>query len=321
MKVGILGAGGMGNVHARHLSRLPGVEVLVFDTDADKAKALAARWGCQAVESTDSIFDKADAIDVCLPTHLHYDLGMTAIETGKAVFIEKPLASSTVQARRLIEAAAKNDVMLAVGHVVRFFPEFRRAREAVRSGAIGTPSIARTRRGGLAPKSPWFADYTVSGGVLLDLAIHDFDWLRWTLGEVASVYAKSVGFTHGSWPDYALSTLIFESGAVAHVESTWMDPGGGRVTFEVCGSGGMIEHDSRKTQTLRTSVAGSQTALESPLDALDDPYYNQLKNFVECVNADLPPAVPGEEGFKSLAVALAAVESAKTGKPVRPDSI
>lgn len=321
MKVGILGAGGMGNVHARHLSRLPGVQVEVFDTDTEKAGALAERWGCSRSDSDQDLLRGADAIDICLPTHLHFEVGKSALEMGKPTFIEKPLASNVQQARTLIELASKREVMLAVGHVVRYFPEFRRARDLVKSGAIGTPSVARTRRGGLAPKSPWFADYSVSGGVLLDLAIHDFDWLRWTLGEVASVYARSVGFSRGTWPDYALSTLTLESGAIAHVESTWMDPGGGRVTFEVCGSGGMIEHDSRRTQTLRTSISGSATAQESPQDSADDPYFNQLRNFVECVSADLPPAVPGEEGFRSLAVAIAAVESAKTGKPVRPASL
>lgn len=311
----------MGNVHARHLGRIAGVQVLVFDTDIAKAQALAEKWGCSRTDSVEELLGDADAIDICLPTHLHFDLGKAALEMGKPVFIEKPLASDASQARELIALAEKKDVILAVGHVVRFFPEFRMARDLVRSGAIGTPSIARTRRGGLAPKSPWFADYAVSGGVLLDLAIHDFDWLRWTLGEVQSVFSQSVGFSRGTWPDYALSTLVFESGAIAHVESTWMDPGGGRVTFEVCGSGGMIEHDSRRTQTLRTSVSGSPTAQESPLGSSDDPYYNQLKNFVECVSADLPPAVPGEEGFRSLAVALAAVESAKSGVPTKPASL
>src|SRR5688572_21354255 len=110
------------------------------------------------------------------------------------------------------------------------------------------------RRGGGQPKGEgmWFRDYERSGGVLLDLAVHDFDWLRWTLGEISQVYSRSLGITRGSGPDYALTTLSFASGAVAHVESTWMDPSGFRVAVEVAGSEGIIEYDSRLTPSLRT---------------------------------------------------------------------
>ncbi|PMZ00384.1 gfo/Idh/MocA family oxidoreductase, partial [Pseudomonas sp. FW306-02-F02-AB] len=86
--------------------------------------------------------------------------------------------------------------------------------------------------------------------------IHDFDWLRWTLGEVKSLYSRSVQARHGEGPDYCLTTLTFESGAIAHVESTWMDPSGFRTTFEVAGSAGLIQHDSRETSSLRTHTIG-----------------------------------------------------------------
>lgn len=318
MRIGILGAGGMGGTHARHYSRIPGVELFLFEIDPARAADFAGKFRVQTVATFEELLEKVDAIDVCLPTNFHAEYALKGIAAGKAVFVEKPLAKSLDEARAIVNAAEAAGTTLMVGHVVRYFPEFKRAHAIVKSGALGTLAAARTRRGGAAPRSEWFQNYDVSGGVLLDLAVHDFDWLRWTLGEVTAVKAMSVGLSKGTWPDYALTTLSFASGAVAHVESTWMDPGGGRVTFEVCGSKGMIEHDSRKTQIVRTSVAGSPTAMESPLDPADDPYYNQLLEFVTAARENRPAAVDGREAFASMAIAAAAVESAMSGKMVAP---
>ena len=318
MRIGILGAGGMGGVHARHYNNIAGVELQIFDIDPDKCAAFAQNNRATAAPSAEALIESCDAVDVCLPTHLHLPFGMKAIEARKALFMEKPLALNHEEARTLVEAADKANVPFMVGQVVRYFPEFKVARARVIAGEIGTPAAARTRRGGLPPRTDWFANADQSGGILLDLAVHDFDWLRWTLGEVTHVYAKSLGINQNRWPDYALTTLTFECGAVAHVESTWADPGGGRVTFEVCGSKGMIEHDSRKTQIVRTAVTGQSVAMESPYAPADDPYFNQMSAFVSAVQNGSEVPVPGIEGFKSLSIALAAIESAKHNRIVQP---
>ena len=214
------------------------------------------------------------------------------------------------------------------GQVVRYFPEFRKGHALVRDGKVGKPAAAHTRRGGLAPRGgagDWFMDHARSGGVLLDLAIHDFDWLRWTLGEVTSVYSRSVGAQTGSGADYALTTLAFDDGAVAQVEATWMDPSGFRTTFEVCGSEGMIEYDSRNTPTLRTHIGPPKEGQparrggnEAPLLPSDDPYYHQLKGFLDAVRTGTPPPVTGFDGLMAVSIGLAAIESAKTGHAIRP---
>ncbi len=320
MKVGILGAGGMGATHARHYRSIAGVEVHIFDVDQAKVAAVAQQHGATVAESVDQIIRDCDAVDVCLPTDLHLEFGSRALDAGKALMMEKPLTRTFAEGAALVEKAAQKNVPFMVAQVVRFFPEFRAARNRVVSGAIGRPAVARTRRGGLPPRTDWFKDTARSGGILLDLAVHDFDWLRWTLGEVETVSSRSYGINHGIWPDYALTLLQFDSGAIAHVESTWADPGGGRVTFEVCGSDGMIEHDSRRVQTLRGAVigdSGTQTSMESPLAGSDDPYLNQLKGFVHSVRTGGEPPVPGIEGLRTLAVALAAIESAESGQKVR----
>ncbi|MFZ4507391.1 MAG: Gfo/Idh/MocA family protein [Fimbriimonas sp.] len=316
MRVGILGAGGMGNVHARQYRKMADVDLRFFDPDPERSETFRGRWEAESLASSSELIDWADVVDVCLPTDLHVDIGLAALGAGKATFIEKPLAGNLTDARRLVEAGGR----LGVGHVVRYFPEFAAGRATVVSGGIGTPAAARTRRGGTAPSGlgGWFMDHSRSGGVLIDLAIHDFDWLRWTLGEVKLLYSRSVGAKTGHGPDYALTTLTFESGAVAHVESTWMDPSGFRTAFEVAGSGGLIEFDSRTTPSLRTHTVGA-TATESNLSATDDPYYRQLRAFLDAITTGSELPVSGLDGFAALSIALAARESAQTGKVVVPE--
>jgi predicted dehydrogenase len=208
------------------------------------------------------------------------------------------------------------------GQVVRYFADFATGHRLVKNGAVGTPAAARTRRGGLAPvgSKGWFQDHHRSGGVLLDLAVHDFDWLRWTLGEVKHLYARSVGIQAGSGPDYALTTITFESGAVAHVEATWMDPGGFRTTFEIAGSKGLIEHDSRQNVALKTTIEGKSFA-DGAISATDDPYFLELSGFLKAVTDKTTPPITGEDGALAVGIALAAIESAKTGQVVVPERL
>jgi predicted dehydrogenase len=322
-RVGILGAGGMGNAHARHYRKMSDVELTFFEPLADRAKTFQERHECAPCASVDELIKKCDVVDVCLPTDLHVEYGLKTIAAGKALFMEKPITRTLEEARKLIEAADKAKTPLMPGQVVRYFPAYAAAYRRVRSGAIGNPAAARLHRGGGAPLSGagnWFMDESRSGGVILDLAIHDFDWLRWTLGEVKSLYAKAVVDPQTKCAMYGLTTLTFDSGVVAHVESTWMDPSGFRTALEVCGSDGMIEHDSRSTSTLRIHQPGN-TNQESPFSTEDDPYYLELRGFLESISNGTEPPVSGTEGFMALSIALTAVESSQTGRVLSPSRL
>ncbi|MEZ0327163.1 MAG: Gfo/Idh/MocA family protein [Fimbriimonas sp.] len=322
MRVGILGTGHMGNTHARQYRKMPDVQVGYHDRHPERADSFRERWGAECCQSAEELIQWADAIDICLPTDLHPEFALIAIASGKAVFLEKPIAFTMADGARIVGAANRAGVPLMIGHVLRYFPEYATARRIVQSGGIGTPAAARMRRGGPTPKgqNEWFLDIERSGGVLLDLVIHDFDWLRWTLGEIKHLYAKSVAVENGNGPDYALTTLTFENGAVAHVEGTWMDPSGFRTTFEVAGSDGIIEFDSRTSPALRVNRPGLTTT--DPAHAAElDPYYLELRGFVDAVSNGTPPPISGEEGLHALGISLAALQSAKTGKllaPIRP---
>ncbi len=316
-RIGILGAGGMGNTHARHYRGLGTVDLAIFDVDTEKARRLSDVFEAELASSFDELLQSCDAIDVCLPTDLHTTFALQSISAKKPTFVEKPIAGTLAEAASVVLAADAGGVPVMVGQVVRYFPDFRRGHDMVVAGKVGKPAAARMRRGGGPPRAEWFLDHEKSGGVLIDLAVHDFDWLRWTLGEVTQVYSRSVGAQRGHGVDYALTTLSFESGAVAHVESTWMDPSGFRCTFEVCGSDGMIEFDSRNVASLRTHASGGSRS-ESLYAESDDPYRCQLRDFVEVVVGGGTPPVTALDGYAAVAISIAALESARTGRVVTP---
>lgn len=314
-------------VHARKYALMPDVELHAYDRNPDRLDVYCAQFGAKPAATLEELIKVADAVDVCTPTDAHCDVAMEAVKGGKAVLVEKPMARTVEECAELIDAAKKAGVPLMPGQVVRFFPEFATAHKAVKGGRVGTPAAVRTRRGGKAPKGSdmWFQDHARSGGLLLDLAVHDFDWMLWTLGPVKSVYSRSVRLGHpvdGAEfeGDYALTTLLFENGAVGHVETTWMDPAGFRVTLEVCGSDGMIEYDSRNVATLRIHDAAGSRA-ESNLEPTDDPFYRELRSFVDAVVNKTEMPVAPVDGMRAVAVSRAAIESAKTGRVVAPVSV
>jgi predicted dehydrogenase len=318
----------MGSVHARQYRKRSDIELFFYDRNPARADKFQADWQPERLESSEDLISKVDVVDICLPTPAHHEFSLKAIAAGRALFLEKPIARTFDEAREVVEAAEKANVPLMPGHVVRFFPEYARGRAIVLDDGIGKPAAARTRRGGGAPSGElgWFLDHSKSGGVLLDLVIHDFDWLRWTLGEVKHLFSRSLSSKLGEGPDYALTTLTFENGCVGHVEGTWMDPGGFRTTFEIAGSKGLIQYDSRENVALRTTVkpAAAEGAplpsLEGSAGPLEDPYYLELDGFLAAVRNGTPPPISGRDGLAAVAIAEAAIESARTGAVVSPES-
>ena len=339
LRVGIIGAGNMGGRHARHWSRLPGARVAaVADVQAEKAERLAAHVAEASGGAAPRVFaDGAaliadggvDAVSICLPTPLHRPPAEAAFAAGKHVLCEKPMALTLADCDAMIEAAGRSGVVFTVGQVVRFFPEYARAKALVDGGAVGTPAAVRVRRVGDFRRmdTDWYADPEQGGGVLFDLLVHDFDWLLWCFGPVTRVYAKgrieqmmARSIDH---LDYALVTLRHASGVTSHAEGTWADPGGFATSFEIAGDGGLLEHDSRKGVTLRRALRQSGepgargiAVPESPLAPEDDPYYRQIEAFVQVIRTGAPTVVRPEEARAAVAVAVAARESVRTGEAV-----
>lgn len=313
----------MGRVHASKYVQMPEVEVHVWERDEDRRHAFCTAMNVSPASSLEQMLETIDAVDVCLPTDLHCLVGLQALSAGRPTLIEKPLARTVEECRQLIEAAEAAKALLVPAHVVRFFKEFRRAHDVIEEGKIGTAASVRMRRGGKAPMGSegWFRDQSRSGGVILDLAIHDIDWLLWTLGPVKQVYARSVGMgpqVEGAAVagDYALIVMTHESGCVSHVEATWLDPSGSRVSLEACGSQGILELDSRKNPMVSAYLPDQPGVFELNRTPDEDPYFQQLSSFVSAARGEAQPAVMAQEGLAAVAVATAAVESAQTCQPV-----
>ncbi|WP_423241348.1 Gfo/Idh/MocA family protein [Oceanobacillus zhaokaii] len=320
----VIGAGTMGRTHAAAYAKMEEVTLAgIVDTDLAKAQDLAEKLGTKAFQTYEEATETLDAIDVvsvCVPTPVHKEYVMKAADDNRHVICEKPLARSLADAREMINYCQDKGVKLFVGHVVRFFPEYVRAKQVVDGGKIGKPAVVRTTRGGAFPmaSNDWYSDFNSSGGLVLDMIIHDFDYLRWCFGEVERVYAKSSRNRVLERLEYALVTLRFESGVIAHVEGTWAHQGFS-TKFEIAGKEGIIEYDSAKVAPVvaskkETTSSGGVAVPESPMK--ENPYFTELQHFINCIKKDTKPIVSAEDAYKAMEISLAALESIEIGKSV-----
>lgn len=321
-----MGVGTMGHVHTDAYKQMPDVEIVgVYDISPERAADFVkAKSLPKAFPTFAALRDAVDFVDVCTPTPTHIDYVLDALHAGKDVVTEKPMARNLADCERMIAAAKETGRTLMPAQVLRFFPEYSSANALVRQGTVGTPATVRTRRGGGFPRATndWYADFAQSGGVTLDTIIHDFDWLLWTFGPIEHVFAN-VAMVHDpslDHLDYSLVTLKFQSGLVGHVEGTWAEPGSFSVACEVAGDEGLIEFDSANAVPLRLSLrrqdgqSAGVAVPESPTSV--NPYYLELRHFVDCLKAGAKPSITPEDGLAAVAVALAAIESARSGKAV-----
>lgn len=331
MKIGFIGAGAMAGVYADRIAGLPGTEVAAV-ASPNSAEAFVAEHvpDATAYASAETLCEDGDcdAVAVLTPTHTHQEMVELAADHGLDVICEKPLARTLQEAYAIRDAVEEAGITFLTAHVVRFFPEYAAAKTRVDDGAIGDPGIARTRRAfGYEGARGWFDDQEKSGGVLLDLAIHDFDYLRWAVGEVEHVFTRHSEWSKDARSEVSLTLLRFENGAVGHVEGWWIEVPSVPFTaaFELAGDEGLIEYDNDDVAPVKTyrqdDVHVPRDPVGHDVPIAEDGYYRQLEHFAECVRGEAEPAVPVEEGIESMKVALAAIESAKRGEPVAPAEV
>lgn len=319
----LAGTGFMADTHTKQLNRMDDVSIEAVvspsgpDSFIEKHDLDAA-----AYTDTETALDgiNADALDICTPTHTHLSLVETAADYGAAIFCEKPLARSLDEVAEIREIIADTGVTCMVGHVVRYFPEYAAVKRRVDDGTIGQLGVARARR--LSPfpdwgSDGWFADDDKSGGVFLDMAIHDLDYFRWVGGEVDRVFARRTGTGANS---HSSVTLRFKSGAVGYVEASWAQPDSRDLTTELefAGDAGVLSIDSNDSQPYRTFTNQEKT-VESPV--AKNGYFRELRHFLDCLDADADPDVGVKEAATAMRLSLAARRSAKTGRPVAPSEV
>ena len=270
-------------------------------------------------------------VQVCTPTIYHKQSVLAVAAQRKHIFCEKPLARSLPDAREMIEACERAGVRLFVGQVLRFFPQYVRAKELIDQGAVGKPGMVRLLRAAGHPatsdRRAWLKSVAETGGCMMEGGVHDLDFARWAMGEVDHVFARGLTFRTDLdfLADHGFATLHFKNGAIGHVEESWMVTDGRfRQQFEISGDQGLLHYDSLPPEQLTISLrAESRPALlpAEPLNPRDEPYYRQLEHFVDCLVHDKEFRVAPQDGLEALRLSLAVLESMGTGKVVQVQDV
>jgi len=314
-------------MHAEQWAQLPVKLAGFYARTPERVQAATERHGGRAFPSLEALLAEVDVVDVCTPTPTHKDLVLAAAAGGKDVICEKPMARHLCDAEEMIAACEAAGARLFIAHVVRFFPEYARAKELLDSGQLGQPGVIRTVRGGNFPAPDtqnWFADFEQSGGVILDLLIHDIDYARWCFGEVMRVFARGLTFSDVPDTDHVLLTVRFQNGAIGHLEGSWAyPPGNFRTRLEISGDEGLLEVDSLENLPFSAVLKQEGTDLlagipvpESPMYPTDDPYFREIAHFLSCLESGDDFLVSPQDGLEALRIALAAIESLRIGQPV-----
>jgi myo-inositol 2-dehydrogenase/D-chiro-inositol 1-dehydrogenase len=333
LNIGLIGAGRIGKVHAQTIAfRIPEANLAaVCDVNVESARALAARCGIPraSADTREVLHDPGiDAVLICSSTDTHAGLIVEAAEAGKHIFCEKPVDHSLENIDRALAAVEKANVKLQIGFNRRFDANFARVRKAISSGEIGTPHLMHIISRDPAP--PPISYVKVSGGMFLDMTIHDFDMARFLIGdEVTEIYAAAgvrvdpeIG--RAGDVDTAVITLHFANGVIGTIDNCRRAPYGYDQRVEVLGSGGSIATENCYPNRALISTAESvrrDLPLNFFMDRYLDSFANELTAFVEAVVQDKPTPVNGIDGRVPVVMALAARRSYEERRPVRLEEI
>jgi predicted dehydrogenase len=303
LRVGVVGVGVMGSNHARVLADMPGVKLAgIADPERKQRDFVSGALGCPSYSDVDELLASGvDALTIAAPTHLHRGLALASIERGVHVMVEKPIASSVEEGNTIIAAARLAGVTLMVGHVERFNPAVEAIKEAIRHEDI--LSIAITRVGPFPPRMS-------NVGVVIDLAVHDIDLIRWfTDSEIVDVQPQ-LSSAIAEREDIALLQFRTASGVLAHINTNWITPFKAR-SVTVATRNKYIMGDLLTRQV--TECFGFQPDGSYSMRHLSvghaEPLRAELQAFVSAVRGGTRPAVTGEEGVAGLEIAIRCLQN------------
>jgi myo-inositol 2-dehydrogenase / D-chiro-inositol 1-dehydrogenase len=325
LRFGLLGAGRIGQTHARAVASLPGASIAaVFDPVEAAANAIRDQYGAKTASVEAILADKAiDAVLICTPTDLHADQIEQAARAGKAIFCEKPIDLSADRVRACLGVVAKEKATLMIGFNRRFDPNFAEMRRRIESGAIGAVEMVQITSRDPAP--PPLSYIARSGGLFRDMMIHDFDMARFMLGEeVTDVFAVGSSLVdpaigQAGDVDSATATLRTASGKIALLSNSRRATYGYDQRVEVHGASGMLSAENLRNTTV--TLANSQGYQADPLldffmQRYADAYRLELTHFVEAVNSGKTPSPSGADGLRALELADAALRSMTSGQRI-----
>ena len=326
--VGVIGTGRIGKLHIEHLARnIPEAELIaICSLDPAGIESLTKQFNVpKTTDDYTALLEdpKIDAVLVASSTDTHVEISQAAAEAGKHVFCEKPISLDLEQIDETLAIVEKVGVKFQVGFNRRFDASFARIREAVASGEIGEPHIMRiTSRD---PVPPPIEYVKVSGGIFLDMTIHDFDMARYLIGdEVVEVYATGAvrvdpKIGEAGDIDTTVITLRFQNGVIATIDNSREAVYGYDQRVEVFGSKGMVTAANPPTNTVTFSGSEGTRAASPPyffVERYKPAFLLELQAFLTCIQEDTPPLVTGEDGKAPVVIGFAALKSLRENRPV-----
>jgi UDP-N-acetylglucosamine 3-dehydrogenase len=308
VKVGIIGVGAMGEHHVRNYCQLPVELIGIFDINPDRAKEVGSKYHVPVFKEPQGLLEKVEAVTIAVPTTLHHAYVLQALRTGVHVLVEKPIASTIKEAMEMIQKARDSNKILMVGHLERLNPAVQATKKFLQRGLLGDVVSITAKRVG--PHNPRIRDV----GVILDLAIHDIDVISNMLGKKVSKVFTVGGVKLHPFEDYAIICLAFPDHVAGVVETNWLTPKKVR-TLTIVGTEGVIEVDYLSQKAVVLKDPNDTEPLQLQFEK-KEPLHVELESFIRAVQNGGPAEITAEEGAENLRVALAAVESLKTGREI-----
>ena len=314
INVGVIGVGAMGYNHARVYSKLDEANLIaVSDVSERTLKKVSEKYNAKSYSNYDDLLNDSEiqVVSVCVPTTHHHNVVMDAIEHGKHVLVEKPIAFTLEEAEEMIEVAHKKGVILGTGHVERFNPAVQKAKELIENDVIGDIVSASAKRVG--PYPPRIKDV----GVTIDLAIHDLDVMYYLFGEEVKDVYSSMGsiLERSEYEDHAEIMVNFTGGMTGMLEVNWLTPYKRR-EISITGTDGIISVDYIDQSIDVHGKFAQDIQIEHK-----EPLGEELSSFLDAVKNNKKPVITGEDGYNALKMVIAANLSSKNNQPVSFEEI
>jgi scyllo-inositol 2-dehydrogenase (NAD+) len=333
LRVGLIGVGRMGRVYARDLAaRVPGATLAaVADVNAAAAEEVAAEWGVPRwYPEPEALLDDpgVDAVVIVSNTHTHRPLSIASLQHGKPTFCEKPPALTLAETAAIEKEVARTGVFFQLGFMRRFDAGYAAARRQVREGVVGVPVVFKSSSRDPKRTSLEYADPKSSGGMIIDMGIHDFDLARWFMGEVETVHAvggtlaypelKTVGDI-----DNAIVSLVFADGKLGVVDLSRNGVYGYDISTELLGTQGTLRIGYLRETPLFVMTANHVAHDTVPyfMERFAGAYTAQLVDFVDNVRLGRPAPVTIRDGMMAMKIAVAATRAYASGQPVAMASV
>ncbi len=325
LAIGMIGCGNMAMELARRCANLNGSIVAVYDPNPQAAQRAAEEFRAEAMPNEETLYadSRVEAVMVGSPGGAHLANVLTAAKHKKPVYCEKPLGVSVAQCDQMIAACREAGVPLFVGQVLRLFPLFWQSKQLIEAGKIGEPRAVSITRTGYSNMfvGGWRTSFAMTGGLLMEINAHEFDYMRYLLGEPVEVFAKMDNlYRIMEYDDQGYVLVTFASGAVACLHTSLSSPIG-EYRVHIQGTKGNMVHGGFGGSLKYQTRDGSGEEFKTDQVAVPNPYDHELSSWIRSLTEGTEPLFRGEDGRAAVAMAEAAYLSAREGRVVRLNEV